>query len=376
MKVLIPITVFCLIMTYWSDRNSTYQLNVYGAKEYIHKDRVIFFLMALGMAIFVGLRTRGNDTGTYQQMYEGLGNSLSAIAEIDWENVAATPGLTFCSTLLKSIGASFQDYLMIFAVFTVLTYLWFIRKYTSDLWLSVYFFLTMGVYTFTMAAIKQTAAVAFLVIATDRAINKKWWKFILWVAIAELFHPYAFVYLVIPLLFFRPWSKRTYFLLIGTILVAFSLSNLMSGILAMTDSLGYNYDTDAFIGDGVNIFRVMVVWAPIMLSFLARNSLSKNADRVAQVTINASMINAMIMFIGLFGTANYFARLANYFLIFQTLALPYLFRYFTFESKKLLKTVCIIAYGGYFYYASAIAQGGFDKGYAFMSFLDFIKQLF
>ena len=376
MKVLIPITVFCLIMTYWSDRNSTYQLNVYGAKEYIHKDRVIFFLMALGMAIFVGLRTRGNDTGTYQQMYEGLGNSLSAIAEIDWANVAATPGLTFCSTLLKSIGASFQDYLMIFAVFTVLTYLWFIRKYTSDLWLSVYFFLTMGVYTFTMSAIKQTAAVAFLVIATDRAINKKWWKFILWVAIAELFHPYAFVYLVIPLLFFRPWSKRTYFLLIGTILVAFSLSNLMSGILAMTDSLGYNYDTDAFIGDGVNIFRVMVVWAPIMLSFLARNSLSKNADRVAQVTINASMINAMIMFIGLFGTANYFARLANYFLIFQTLALPYLFRYFTFESKKLLKTVCIIAYGGYFYYASAIAQGGFDKGYAFMSFLDFIKQLF
>lgn len=376
MKVLIPITVFCLIMTYWSDRNSTYQLNVYGAKEYIHKDRVIFFLMALGMAIFVGLRTRGNDTGTYQQMYEGLGNSLSAIAEIDWANVAATPGLTFCSTLLKSIGASFQDYLMIFAVFTVLTYLWFVRKYTSDLWLSVYFFLTMGVYTFTMAAIKQTTAVAFLVIATDRAINKKWWKFILWVAIAELFHPYAFVYLVIPLLFFRPWSKRTYFLLIGTILVAFSLSNLMSGILAMTDSLGYNYDTDAFIGDGVNIFRVMVVWAPIMLSFLARNSLSKNADRVAQVTINASMINAMIMFIGLFGTANYFARLANYFLIFQTLALPYLFRYFTFESKKLLKTVCIIAYGGYFYYASAIAQGGFDKGYAFMSFLDFIKQLF
>lgn len=363
-------------MTCWSDKSSTYKLDGYGAKEYIHKDWIIFFLMALGMAIFVGLRTWGNDTGTYRQIYEGLGNSLSAIAEIDWINVSAAPGLTFCSILLKSIGASFQDYLMVFAVFTVLTYLWFIRKYTSDIWLSVYFFLTMGVYTFTMAAIKQTTAVAFLVIATDRAINKKWWKFILWVAIAELFHPYAFVYLAVPLLFFSPWSKRTYFLLIGTILVAFSLSNLMSGILAMTDSLGYNYDIDAFIGDGVNIFRVMVVWAPIMLSFLARSSLSKNADRVAQVTINASMINAMIMFIGLFGTANYFARLANYFLIFQTLALPYLFRYFTFESKKLLKTVCIIAYGGYFYYASAIAQGGFDNGYAFMSFLDFIKQLF
>ena len=43
------------------------------------------------------------------------------------------------------------------------------------------------------------------------------------------------------------------------------------------------------------------------------------------------------MFIALFGTANYFARLANYFLIFQTLALPWMLSYFDYKSKKTLR---------------------------------------
>lgn len=376
MKVLIPITLYMLVMAYLSDKSSLYQLDEQGNRIYICKENILYFLMALGAAIFVGLRTWGNDTGTYRMIYNSTGDSFSAIAHIEWANIAAAPGLTFCSILLKSVGATFQNYLMVFALFTIITYLWFIRKYTSDIWLSVFFFLTMGVYTFSMAAIKQTTAVAFLVIATDRAINKKWWRFIFWVLIAELFHPYAFIYLIIPLLFFSPWSKRTYILLIGTIVVAILLPSLMNGIFAMTDSLGYNYSADSFVGEGVNIFRVLVVWAPIALSFLASNQLRDNTDRVAQVAINASMVNAMVMFIGLFGTANYFARLANYFLIFQTLALPYLFRCFNLQSKKLIKTVCVVAYFCYFYYASAIAQGGFDRGYTFMSLFDFIKQLF
>lgn len=376
MKVLIPITIFCFIMAYLSDRNSSHKIGQDGAKAYIQKDKFFFMLMALGMAVFVGLRTRGNDTYTYRQMYEGIEGNLSAIKRIDWAKFSAAPGLTFCCILLKSMGATSQDYLMVFALFTVLTYLWLIRKYTSNIWLSVYFFLTMGVYTFTMAAIKQTTAVALLVIATDRAIQKKWKQFAFWVLIAELFHPYAFIYLVIPFLFFSPWSNRTYLLLVGTLVVALLLPRLMGGISSLTDSLGYSYGESEFTGEGVNVFRVMVVWMTILLSFLARKSLSKTKDRVAQVMVNASMINAIIMFIGLFGTANYFARLANYFLIFQTLALPYLFRYFTLDSQKLLKFICVPAYFAYFYYGSAIAQGGFDMSYAFMSFFGYIRQLF
>ena len=265
---------------------------------------------------------------------------------------------------------------MVCALFTVLTYLWFLRKYTTDIWLSVFYFITMGVYTFTMAAIKQTMAVAFLVIATDRAIEKKWLKYAFWMIIAELFHPYAFIYLAVPLLSFRPWSQNTSVLLAGTLVVSLFLSRFMGAIDDVTTVLGYDYDADAFSGAGVNIFRVIVVWVPLVLSYICRRQLHYSQNRVQNMIINLSMMNSVIMFIGLFGTANYFARLANYFLIFQCLALPMILQQFTASSERQLRILSEIGFFAYFYYAEAIANGRFDVNYRFISVADYFGQLF
>lgn len=373
---LLPVCIFSLIMAFFSGRNSTFELDKYGERKYVHKEKLFYILMAVGMAVFVGLRTRGNDTFTYRQMYEGIAADHLTFSDIDWLNFSAAPGFKFVSIFLNNIGATTQDYFMVFALFTVCIYLWFIRKYTNNILFSVYFFITMGVYTFTMAAIKQTTAVAFLLIATDRAISKKNVRFLFWVLIAELFHPYAFVFLIIPFLFFNPWSSRTWWLLGGTIVIALSLSYLMGGILSMTDMLGASYGENEFSGEGVNIFRVLVVWIPVVISFFGKEKLRSNNDRISNLCINASMINAVIMFIGLFGTANYFARLANYFLIFQTISLPWLFRFFDNSNRKIFEMISIMCFFLYFYYDTVIAQGAFDNTYSFISVFDFIKQLY
>ncbi|MDD6066184.1 MAG: EpsG family protein [Firmicutes bacterium] len=184
MTQLIPIIIFSLIFAYISDKRSVYEIDGFGEKKYIDKEKLFYGMMALGMAIFVGLRRRGNDTFAYRTMYESMANDLSAFNNIEWFKPATAPGLQFVCACLKNIGASTQDYFMLFALVTVCIYLWFIRKYTTNLWMSVYFFITMGVYTFTMAAIKQTVAVAFLLIATDRAIDRKYARFLFWLLIA------------------------------------------------------------------------------------------------------------------------------------------------------------------------------------------------
>lgn len=293
-----------------------YSYDTRGIKQYTSKNRIFFVALVLVMAVFVGLRTSGNDTQTYQQMYEQIPDGIEAILSVDWTDFAAAPGYRFISGCLKYIGASTQDYFMFFALISVPVYLWFIRKYTCNLTLSVYFFITMGVYVFAMAAVKQTTAVALLLIASDRAFEKKYVQFVVWLLIAELFHPYAFVYLIVPFMSFIPWTWKTYVLLAGTAVVSMGLSRLMGGILAMTDALGGDYSATDFLGEGVNIFRVLVVWVPVGLSYLARKYIRVNSDRISNYIINLTMVNAMVMFVGLFGTANYFARLANYFLIY------------------------------------------------------------
>lgn len=375
MSKLIPIIVLSMIFAFAADRSSGYSYDTRGIKQYTTKNRIFFVALVLVMAVFVGLRTSGNDTQTYQQMYERIPDGIEAILSVDWTDLASAPGHQFISGCLKYIGASTQDYFMFFALISVPVYLWFIRKYTCDLTLSVYFFITMGVYVFAMAAVKQTTAVALLLIASDRAFEKKYVQFVVWLLIAELFHPYAFVYLIVPFMSFIPWTWKTYVLLAGTAGVSMGLSRLMSGILAMTDVLGGDYSATEFLGEGVNIFRVLVVWVPVGLSFLARKYIRVNSDRISNYIINLTMVNAMVMFVGLFGTANYFARLANYFLIFQTLSLPLIFNYFTKQSKRLLILVAVLCYFAFFYYENMIANGRFDDGYQFITVFNYIRQL-
>lgn len=375
MSKLIPIIVFSIILAFAADRGSGYSYDTRGIKQYTSKNRILFVALALIMAVFVGLRTSGNDTQTYQQMYERIPDGIEAILSVDWTDLAAAPGHQFISGCLKYIGASTQDYLMFFALISVPVYLWFIRKYTCNLTLSVYFFITMGVYVFAMAAVKQTVAVALLMIASDRAFEKKYVQFVVWLLVAELFHPYAFVYLIVPFMSFIPWTWKTYVLLAGTAVVSMGLSRLMSGILAMTDALGGEYSATEFLGEGVNFFRVLVVWVPVGLSFLARKYIRVNSDRISNYIINLTMVNAMVMFVGLFGTANYFARLANYFLIFQTLSLPLIFNYFTKQSKRLLLMAAVLCYFVFFYYENTIANGRFDMIYQFLSIYEYLRQL-
>lgn len=376
MKTLIPILVISLSLAYLSHCCSCRRVNGLDRVEYIYKDRFFYFLLAFAMAFFVGLRTRGNDTGAYRQMYENMRTGTDPIQLLMSTQIASSPGLYCLSAVLKNAGASTQDYFMVCALFTVLTYLWFLRKYTTDIWLSVFYFITMGVYTFTMAAIKQTMAVAFLVIATDAAIERKWLKYAFWMVIAELFHPYAFIYLAVPFLSFRPWSGKTFILLAGTVIVALSLERFMGAIGDLTDALGFDYAENEFMGAGVNIFRVAVVWVPLVLSFICKGQLHYSQNRAQNMIINLAMMNSVIMFIGLFGTANYFARLANYFLIFQCLALPMILQQFTPSSEKQLRILSEIGFLGYFYYAEAIANGRFDDGYSFIGVVDYFIQLF
>lgn len=375
MSKLIPIIVFSMILAFVADRSSGYSYDTRGIKQYTSKNRIFFVALVLVMAVFVGLRTSGNDTYTYQQMYERIPDGIDAIFSVDWTDLAAAPGHQFISGCLKYIGASTQDYFMFFALISVPVYLWFIRKYTCNLTLSVYFFITMGVYVFAMAAVKQTTAVALLMVASDRAFEKKYVQFVVWLLIAELFHPYAFVYLIVPFMSFIPWTWKTYVLLVGTAVVSMGLSRLMGGILAMTDVLGGDYSATEFLGEGVNIFRVLVVWVPVGLSFLARKYIRVNSDRISNYIINLTMVNAMVMFVGLFGTANYFARLANYFLIYQTLSLPLIFNYFTKQSKRLLIIVSVLCYFVFFYYENTIANGRFDEIYQFLSIYEYLGQL-
>ena len=359
---LVPVVAISLALALFSD--------LFSRKDpmknrYVYQEKFLWIIIIVAMSVFAGLRVSYNDTLTYLETYTYLTNSNFEFSNVDW-NMGSNPGFEVANIVIKSLGFSKNGYLMIFAFVTYSIYIWFIHKYSTDFLMSMFLFVCL-VFTFPLAAIKQCVAVAFCLVAVDKAINKRWFWFIFWIFIAETFHAYSFMYLIVPLLFFVPWQdKRTIYWVLLFLAAGLMLKPLLGTVLNITDMLGEEYTADSFSGEGVNPFRLLVSLVPLVMSFILRkkvNSPEYEVTRAEGLCMNLSFLNGEIMFVALFGTANYFARLANYFYIFPIIALPRLFNMVAPKWRVPMKVAAVACYFFFFYYEKNIAYGNFDIQY-------------
>ena len=340
-----------------------------------HKISVVFIIMLLFLGGYLGLRVRNNDTITYKIAYEQMSGFPQFWNTFD-SSLSKDPGFNLVNATLKTLGVSTQSWLMFYALVTVGLYLHFIRKYRNNLVLNIYLFICVGLYGFAGAAIKQSLATAICLCALPFAEEKKWVRYILLVFLASTFHMYALIYLLVPFLMFKPWTKRTVLLIIGTVVIAFSLHNLFGAIAEITSSVGEGYTTETFSGEGVNIFRILVSNVPVLLALFFHKEIFKDSTKSENMMFNLSMINGCIMFIGMFGTANYFARLANYFVAAQAITLPRLIDKLNAKNRRFLKITMVLCYLGYYYYSTNIVYGLYSNRFERITIMEYLQQLF
>lgn len=374
MSKLLPIFIISMILAYLSDRSSDAYIDKWGDKRYSRKDVFFFFVMALSMSVFVGLRRNYNDTYTYLHMYGNLSADKSIASQVNL-SLASSPGFAFVSLLMKKAGCSDQTHLMLFALFDVGVGLWFLRKHTNNITLAVFYFYAVGIYTFYMAAIMQCTALSCCLLAVDRLLDRKNISFLIWILIGMSFHTYCALYLAAPLMMRAPWTKTTYLTILAVALGIVFFRPILETMISITTAMGETYTVEEMSQEGVNVFRVAVCIIPTVLSFAARRFLVDSKNKEENLLINFAILNGLLMFMALFGTANYFARMANYFLIFQVFALPLLFRYFNVESKRMVTVMSVVGYGLYFYYSNAILYGGFDLIFRRITLLEYLKSL-
>lgn len=352
MLKLIPLLFVVVMLSLLSESFSRHDIT-YNRYEY--KDRFIWIIIIVAIIIFAGTRTNYNDTFVYHGTYLATPRNMT-FSDIDW-TIGHNPGYAVTKMIFRHYGISFSAYIMFYTVITYSIYIWFIHKYSTNFFLSMLLFMFL-VFTFPIAAMKQCMAIAFCLLAVDKAIHKKWVWFVLFLALAEMFHAYSFLYIVVPFLFFVPWQgRKTYFSVLSFLAIGLMLQPMMSTILNITESLGDDYTAEMFGESGVNPFRLGVSLVPLVLSFILRkkiNSPEYEVSRAEGLFINLSIINGEIMFVALFGTANYFARLANYFIVFQTISLPRMFAMIDKKWRFLLVVVAIICYFLFFSYQNVI----------------------
>lgn len=359
--------IVCILLADLYEKNSKKELKNLEY-EYVSKNVFFYVCIVIILVLFSGLRIRYNDTATYIDSYNNMPEDISWV-------IGDNPAFQVVNKILKTLGISANGFIMFYSLITVSIYVWFIRKYSSDFSLSLYILLTGGAYVFSLAAIKQCMAIAIGLLAIDAAIQKEWKKFIICIFIAMLFHTYALMFTITPLLFFEPWTKKSYILIVMAIVAGVLFQTVLGTILSVASLMGENYDISLFNGEGVNIFRLLVAASPVILSFVARKFTRHEKDRVACLMMNMTTINAIIMFVSSFGTAFYLARVANYFAIFPVIAIPYMLRYYTRNSRSLLKIIIVIGFTGFAFYAYGLNRS-FDAMYERISLIKFISTFF
>ena len=362
-----------MVLAGLSEMQSDYQMNPDGGRVCVRKDRLFYFIMIVLAAGFVGLRASYNDTYTYRQIYEKMDVSRPIFETVNFFDLSTSPGFVFVNYLMRHANITTEGYIMIYSLFDVGVVLWFIRRHTNTIAFSTFFFFATGIYTFSMAAIMQTTALAFCLLAVDRMLERKYLMFLLLMVFGILFHTFCIFFLMAPLLREAPWTRNTYIMIIAVIAGIIFFKPLLTVVIDITSALGESYTVEEFSGEGVNIFRVAVCIVPAFLSFLVRGELQDSEDRDKNLLINLSILNGALMVLALFGTANYFGRMAYYFSIFQVFALPILFECFDENTERFLKIGSVVGYLVYFYYANAILYGGFDSLFRRITLGEFLK---
>lgn len=334
---------------------------------------VLIWIVAIWMICLIGLRVDYNDTAAY---IDGF-NNAETISELfsDSENLswAKNPLFMLYTSYMRSITDNYHIYFMIPAAFIVVSFLkFFMQECETDILpYCLFLYFTFGTYFFSLAAMKQSIAMAILTYAIVALQRKKHLQFVVFVIVAGLFHTYAF--LLILLLFFdsKPWKLRTFILIGATFVVMFTFENTLTTILQYADVIGKDIaDEGLFNGAAMNTLRIAVYGVTPVLLFLGNRYLESEMERKHHILVHMSIFSFMFMLLGSISGANLFGRMARYFEVGTLVMLPWsVKRIFNERSTRFIYALMVVLFFVFFLYD----YQGFDLSYKGITIFQFLK---
>lgn len=338
MSYLILLTIILLLVLPYSSMK---------LKSRMKKNIIIPFLIAICLIIFAGMRSSYNDTYAYIANYLYMSHErLEILLEQDFaiSNVIGFNYLTYISRLV--FGENYHLYFALCSSIIVIPSIRIIDRYSENFTLSIFLFLTTGIYLFSLAGLKQALAMGILMIAIPYLCKKLWLQYYALCLLAISFHTYAIVFLPLPLLGQDLWNRRTVITFIAIVVMGICISYVTPIITFLTSLLGKDTSEETLSSGSVNIMRLMVYLVPIVLAILGRKEIKAKCSSQQQLIIKIGLLSSITMFLAAFGNPILFGRIPQYFLIGIVITLPLLIRVFFSATNKILINFC--AYGGYF----------------------------
>lgn len=311
--------------------------------------KVSIVIIGIAFTIFMGFRSErvGTDTLSY---INGFKRSPKFSFSFMQEAFSEKEGLyhTFKS-FVRLFTDNYTIYFTIIAIFFMAVVCRFIYKYSDNPTMSFICFMSMVYFCFSLAGIRQTIALGFLLLAMDSMIEKKPIRAIILVGIASLFHISSLIGVFIIIIYYLPLNF-TYIAVCG-VLSAFmfiSGNSFWKKIvdLIWEDSRVYK---EEFGGTSMLVVLILIVLGVAFIApgiFTRKNNLQQ-FDTVTQnfITTNAYFYRLFLFSIPFQVLAIYQAnafRVAMIFHIVMIVLLPNAVKMLKNQQERIIITIVLI----------------------------------
>ncbi|USK31671.1 EpsG family protein [Bacillus sp. F19] len=319
--------------------------------DYVKPNKLLVFLATVSLITVAGLQKNIGDTVYYMHSFK--------TNELTWQTIdyAGDFGFNIYQMLLQNLSSDPQILIITTALITNVLIVSVLFKYSRMIELSIYVYITSGMYTTSMNGIRQYLAAAIVFIATKYILNGQFKKYLLVVLFASTIHKSALVLLPIYFIVRREaWTQVSFALFGLAVLIVIGFNEFSNLLFSAIGNTQYGHYSE-FAEGGANKIRVIVSAVPVIIAFLGREKLRKFWPK-SDYIVNMSIISVIFMVIA---TQSWiFARFNIYFGLYNLILLSWSVKLFNKNHERLVYYGILVCYFLYFYYEHVIS---FDLHY-------------
>ncbi|MBP3413132.1 MAG: EpsG family protein [Oscillospiraceae bacterium] len=304
-----------------------------------------------------GTRSFGfGDTYAYKTMYLDAPSSLSGV--VAFANTYSKDQFFYGSAAVIKclITENPRTYFLIIAAFQLLCLGFIYRKYSRNLWISIFLFVASTDYIVWMFnGMRQFLAATICFTALPFIVKKKYIPAILLILLGSLMHKTAL--LLLPVTFIvqgKAWNKKTLLIILGTVLAVAFVGEFTSLLDSMLQETQYeNVVTDWTEGkdDGTNTLRVLIYAVPTVIALIYKRTIQDSDNTLINICVNMSIISTAVYVVSMFTSGIFIGRLPIYMSLYNYILLPWELRHCFQKSSRLFVTasMCLIYFLFYCY---------------------------
>lgn len=214
---------------------------------------VLFFSCLM---IYLVMVLKDSLTGDYSRYADNFYNSVNKSILFFWER-KNDPGFYIFTKIIGEINYSSVFYFAVTSAIICTSLFVFIKRYGDYKRYAIYFYLTIGLFAFSLAGLRQALAMSVCLFAYEYARKKKLIPFVILIAIAYPFHKSALLFIPAYFIAQVPWKKK-YHLIILAVYGAIGLSFTRIHTL-VAEWLGYDYRIEQTGNGGIFLIILLLI---------------------------------------------------------------------------------------------------------------------